>query len=167
MDYRAVGAEAEVMEFKKLGTTELEVSILGFGASPLGDVFGNTDPAEGKRAVHLAIDGGINFFDVSPYYGLTLAEERLGNALAGYRDKILLATKCGRYGADRFDFSAARVTTSINESLARLRTDYVDLLQAHDVEFEDKNRSFTKPSRRCAGSRNRAKPVTSESLDTL
>jgi L-galactose dehydrogenase len=125
------------MEYRKLGNTTLEVSILGFGASPLGDVFGPTDPAEGISAVHLAIDRGINFFDVSPYYGLTLAETRLGNALAGHRHRVLLATKCGRYGSADFDFSARRVTASIEESLKRLRTDYVDLLQAHDVEFGD------------------------------
>jgi L-galactose dehydrogenase len=125
------------MEYRKLGKTGFEVSRVGFGASPLGDVFGPTDPAEGRRAVHLAIDRGVNFFDVSPYYGLTLAEERLGQALAGKRERIVLATKCGRYGTDEFDFSAARITLSLEASLKRLRTDHIDLLQAHDVEFGD------------------------------
>lgn len=110
---------------------------MGFGASPLGDVFGITDPAEGKRAVHQAVDDGINFFDVSPYYGLTLAEARLGAALEGKRKNIILATKCGRDGVNSFDFSAQHVNDSIDQSLKRLRTDYVDLLQAHDVEFGD------------------------------
>jgi L-galactose dehydrogenase len=100
-------------------------------------VYGTTEPSEGKRAVHSAIESGINFFDSSPYYGLTLSEERLGEALVGWRDKVVLATKCGRYGLDGFDFSAARVTASIDESLRRLQTDHVDLLQAHDVEFGD------------------------------
>lgn len=125
------------MLYRKLGRTDLEVSILGFGASPFGNVYGSVDPSEGERAVHLAIDSGINFFDVSPYYGLTLAEERLGKALAGRRDKVVLATKCGRYGEAAFDFSAKRVTASLEESLKRLGTDYVDLFQAHDVEFGD------------------------------
>ena len=123
------------MQYRQLGKTDLRISIIGFGASPLGDVFGTTDREEGATAVRLAIDEGINFFDVSPYYGLTLAEERLGQALAGKRDKIVLATKCGRYGLDQFDFSAARIRLSIEESLRRLRTDHVDLFQAHDVEF--------------------------------
>jgi L-galactose dehydrogenase len=70
---------------------------------------------------------------------LTLAEERLGACLNGYREKVILSTKCGRYGANTFDFSATRVTTSIEESLQRLRTDYVDLLLAHDIEFGDIN----------------------------
>jgi L-galactose dehydrogenase len=126
-----------MMEYRKLGRTDLQVSILGFGTAPLGNVYGTTEPAEGKRAVHSAIECGINFFDSSPYYGLTLSEERLGEALVGCRDKVVLATKCGRYGLDSFDFSAARVTASIDESLRRLRTDHIDLFQAHDVEFGD------------------------------
>ena len=125
------------MEYRQLGATSLHVSILGFGASALGDFFGEIDPAEGIAAVHLAVDQGINFFDVSPYYGLTLAERRLGEALQGRRQQVVLAAKCGRYGADLFDFSAARITASTEESLSRLRTDYVDLLQAHDVEFAE------------------------------
>jgi L-galactose dehydrogenase len=123
------------MQYRRLGQTELLVSVIGFGASPLGDVFGPVDPAEGGRAVASAIDLGINFFDVSPYYGATLAEERLGHALMGRRDSIILATKCGRYGPQDFDFSAARVRQGVEESLKRLRTNYVDLLQAHDIEF--------------------------------
>lgn len=123
------------MEYRQLGKTSLLVSIVGFGASPLGDFFGEIDPAEGTAAVHFAVDHGINYFDVSPYYGLTLAEKRLGQALEGRRQRVVLATKCGRYGADQFDFTAARITASVEESLSRLRTDYLDLLQAHDVEF--------------------------------
>jgi len=70
-----------LMQYNRLGQTELRISVMGFGASPLGGVFGSNDPGEGARAVHFAVDAGINFFDVSPYYGLTLAEERLGQAL--------------------------------------------------------------------------------------
>jgi L-galactose dehydrogenase len=100
-------------------------------------VFRQTEPAEGIDAVRYAIERGINFFDVSPYYGITVAEQRLGEALEGYRDKVILATKCGRYGGDEFDFSAERITSGFEDSLRRLRTDHVDLLQAHDVEFGD------------------------------
>ena len=129
--------QGNVMRYRRLGQTDLNISVVGFGASPLGGVFGPTDEQEGTRAVHLAIDRGINFFDVSPYYGLTLAEERLGLALAGHRNEVVVATKCGRYGREDFDFSAKRIRLSVEESLRRLRTDYVDLLLAHDVEFGD------------------------------
>jgi L-galactose dehydrogenase len=101
----------------------------------LGNEFGAADPNEGTRAVHYAIEHGINYFDVAPYYGRTLAERRLGQALVGRRDRVLLATKMGRYDVDRFDFSAARVPASLEESLRRLQTDYVDVFQIHDVEY--------------------------------
>jgi L-galactose dehydrogenase len=127
------------MDYRPLGKTGMQVSAIGYGASPLGNEFGDADFDEGVRAVQFAIDSGITFFDVSPYYGRTLAEERLGQALQGRRDKVILATKCGRYGKtiDDCDYSSERVTTSIDESLKRLRTDYVDLLQVHDVEMVD------------------------------
>ena len=126
------------MEYRKLGNTELEVSVLGYGASPLGNEFEEIDMREGERAVHMAIDHGVNFFDTSPYYGRTLSEERLGKALGPKRHDIVLATKCGRYDTDKFDFSADRVRASIDESLRRLRTDYVDIYQMHDIEFVDR-----------------------------
>ncbi|NLG52070.1 MAG: hypothetical protein GX552_18330 [Chloroflexi bacterium] len=129
------------MIWKTLGKTGLQVSVVGYGASPLGNEFGPADVAEGVRAVHAAIDQGINYFDVSPYYGRTLAETRLGEALVGYRHKVILATKAGRYDAalpDGFDFSAERITRSVDESLRRLQTDYIDLFQVHDIEFGHK-----------------------------
>jgi L-galactose dehydrogenase len=126
------------MRFSMLGSTDLRVSALGFGAAPLGQEYGAVSVAEGERAVAAAIDAGINLFDVSPYYGRTLAEERLGRALAGRRDEVVLVTKVGRYGPtlpDGFDFSAARVDRSVVDSLRRLRTDVIDLYLAHDIEF--------------------------------
>ena len=122
---------------RPLGNTGLQVSIMGFGASPLGNVFGAANPAEAISAVHRAINEGINFFDVSPYYGLTLAEQRLGEALAGRREEVILSTKCGRYGAAEFDFSAKRIRQGLEDSLKRLRTGHIDLFLAHDVEFGD------------------------------
>ncbi|MBV8071845.1 MAG: aldo/keto reductase [Acidobacteriaceae bacterium] len=123
------------MQQRMLGRTGLSVSVIGFGAAPLGNEYGDLDPRDGQRAVHTAIEEGINFFDTSPYYGRTLSEERLGEALLGRRERVVLSTKCGRYDRAKFDFSAARVTASLDESLARLRTDYVDILLAHDIEF--------------------------------
>jgi len=126
------------MQYRRLGKTALNVSVIGFGASPLGNVFDDCDEQEGTRSVHAAIDAGINFFDVAPFYGITLAEERLGEALKGKRDNVILATKCGRYGLRDFDFSYQRILDSADESLTRLQTDYVDLMQLHDIEFGTK-----------------------------
>src|SRR5207244_10026365 len=94
---------------------------------------------------------GINFIDVSPYYGLTKAETMLGKALSTLpRDRFILARKVGRYGAEDFDFSAARVTASVDESLRRLQVDHIDLIQCHDIEFgsRDQVRHETLPALR-------------------
>jgi L-galactose dehydrogenase len=125
------------MEYRTLGNTGLRLSILGFGAAPLGNEYGDIQVTAGDDAVRIAIDRGINFFDTSPYYGRTLSEERLGAALSGMREKVVLCTKLGRYGKESFDFSASRAMASIDESLRRLRTDHVDMLIAHDIEFGD------------------------------
>lgn len=130
------------MQYRELGKTGLEVSILGFGGSSLGSVFKEIDEAEGIRTVHVAIDNGINLIDTAPYYGLTKAETVLGKALREIpRENFSLATKVGRYGEkpQDFDFSAARVTQSVDESLERLGVDYVDFIQVHDMEFGDIN----------------------------
>jgi L-galactose dehydrogenase len=124
------------MEYRALGKTGMKVSALSFGASSLGAVFHDIDESDGVRTVHVAVDHGINFIDVSPYYGATKAETVLGRALKDIaRDKYFLATKVGQYGEGVFDFSAARVTRSVDESLARLHVDYLDLIQCHDIEF--------------------------------
>jgi L-galactose dehydrogenase len=130
------------MRYRKLGRTGLEVSIPAFGGSSLGSEFGPIDEAEGIRAVHVAVDNGINLIDTAPYYGRTTAETVLGKALRDIpREKYYLATKVGRYGKTQegFDFSAERVTKSVDESLARLNVDYVDFIQVHDMEFGDVN----------------------------
>ncbi|WP_027085510.1 aldo/keto reductase [Cohnella panacarvi] len=124
------------MKYRPLGKTGLEVSALSFGASSLGSVFRETDDAEAIRTVHAAIDAGINYIDVSPYYGATKAETVLGKAISQMsRDRFYLSTKAGRYGVDTFDFSSSRIESSLEESLRRLNTDYVDILFLHDIEF--------------------------------
>lgn len=127
-----------VMQRRRLAGTDLELPAVGFGAAPLGGEYGDVGEREAGRVVRAAVESGIDFFDTSPYYGRTLSESRLGRALAGLRSDVILSTKAGRY--DRyhpggFDFSGARITASIDESLRRLRTDYVDILFLHDIEF--------------------------------
>lgn len=124
------------MKYRKLGQTGLDVSILSFGASSLGSVFRNIDEAEGIRTVHTALDMGLNLIDVSPYYGLTKAEALLGKAIKDIpRDRFYVSSKAGRYGENEFDFSEQRVLRSVDESLGRLGTDYLDILFLHDIEF--------------------------------
>jgi L-galactose dehydrogenase len=114
----------------------LEVSVLGFGASPLGGSYQEMTEEHAVATVREAFAQGINYFDTSPYYGDGLSEERLGKGLQGLpRDQVIVATKMGRYGMQLFDFAAERVREGVKESLARMQLDYIDILQAHDIEF--------------------------------
>jgi len=128
------------MEYRELGTTGMKISHLSFGASSLGSVFHDTRLDESISAVETAIEGGINFIDVSPYYGYYKAEQVLGQALKGIdRNKYYLSTKVGRYGEDghnTWDYSAERVTRSVYESMERLGVDHIDLINVHDIEFQ-------------------------------
>ncbi len=129
------------MEYREIGHTGMKVSQLSFGASSLGGVFRNIDEGKAIEAVYAAIDGGINFIDVSPYYGHYKAETVLGKALRGIgREKYYLSTKVGRYGKDgvnTWDYSGRRAQESVAESMDRLGIDYIDLINVHDIEFAD------------------------------
>ena len=118
----------------------MKISHLSFGASSLGSVFHETNERDSFAAVEAAIEGGINFIDVSPYYGHYKAEMVLGKALRNIpRDKYFLSTKVGRYGKDgvnTWDYSAKRVTDSVYESMERLGIDHIDLINVHDIEFQ-------------------------------
>ena len=128
------------MVYNEIGETGMRVSNLGFGASSLGGVFHSIREEEGIRAVHTAVDNGINFIDESPYYGHLKAETVLGKALKEIpRDKYYLSTKVGRYGKDgvnTWDYSGKRAIESVYESLERLNVDYIDLINVHDIEFQ-------------------------------
>lgn len=132
-----------MMEYRELGKTGLRVSALSFGASSLGGVFHTIKESEAIEAVHTAVDGGINFIDVSPYYGHYKAETVLGKALKDIpRDKYYLSTKVGRYGKDgvnTWDYSARRAVESVYESMERLGIEHIDLINVHDIEFADLN----------------------------
>ena len=128
------------MIYNELGKTGMKVSNISFGASSLGGVFRQISEDEAIKAVFTAIDNGINFIDVSPYYGHLKAETVLGKALKQIpRDRYYLSTKVGRYGKDGvnlWDYSAKRVTESVYESMERLNIDYIDLINVHDIEFQ-------------------------------
>jgi aryl-alcohol dehydrogenase-like predicted oxidoreductase len=95
----------------------------------------------GIEAVYTAVDNGINFIDVSPYYGHLKAETVLGKALKNIaRSRYYLSTKVGRYGNDgvnTWDYTARRAKESVYESMERLHVDFIDLINIHDIEFAD------------------------------
>jgi aryl-alcohol dehydrogenase-like predicted oxidoreductase len=124
------------MERRPLGKTGLNVPVLGFGASSLGQEFRQVDLGEAIRSVRVALDLGMNLIDTSPYYGRGMSEVLLGIALRDVpRDSYTLCTKLGRYAPAHFDFSAKRVAESIDVSLERMKTDHLDIVLCHDVEF--------------------------------
>jgi L-galactose dehydrogenase len=124
------------MNTRLLGTTGLEVPILAFGASSLGQEFRSITLDEALGSVRAALECGMNLIDTSPFYGRGMSEVLLGVALKSVpRDDYLLCTKLGRYDLAHFDFSAKRVAESVDVSLHRLGTDHLDIILCHDVEF--------------------------------
>ncbi|HEX9673577.1 MAG TPA: aldo/keto reductase, partial [Burkholderiales bacterium] len=114
-----------------LGRTSLSVSEVGVGGAGIGQVWGATTDAECIRLVHRAVELGINFFDTSPMYGRGKSEEILGRGLDGLRDRVYIATKVRLQTAEDLADMAGAVRRSVEQSLRRLRTDHVDVLQIH------------------------------------
>ena len=124
------------MKTRSLGKTGLQVPILSFGASSLGQEFRSVTLDEALGSVKAALDCGLNLIDTSPCYGRGMSEVLLGVALKSIpRDDYLLCTKLGRYDLSHFDFSAKRVAESVDVSLHRLGTDHLDIILCHDIEF--------------------------------
>jgi aryl-alcohol dehydrogenase (NADP+) len=129
------------MRYRTLGRTGVQVSPYALGTLMFATTMGNA-PEESARIIHAALDAGINFLDTADRYGDS--EEIVGKALAGRRDEVVLATKFGRpLGRDVNHHGASRrwIVTAVENSLRRLRTDYLDLYQLHwpdpDTDIEE------------------------------
>ncbi|MFO0848444.1 MAG: aldo/keto reductase [Gemmataceae bacterium] len=133
------------MDYRPLGRTGLSVSAVSLGGAAVGQQYGPVTAAEVGDTVRAAVDAGVNLIDTSAYYGKGVSETLLGEALAGgLREKVLICTKAGRLDRDVFDFSPAGMRACFEGSLKRLRTDHVDILLAHDIEYaDDFERVFT------------------------
>jgi aryl-alcohol dehydrogenase-like predicted oxidoreductase len=124
------------MQQRPLGKTGLNLSVISFGASSLGQEFRKVDINEAIRSVHVALDAGMNFIDTSPFYGRGMSEILLGIAFREIpRERYFLGSKLGRYDLAHFDFSAKRVVESVDVSLHRMGVDYMDICLCHDIEF--------------------------------
>ena len=127
------------MEYRKLGSSDLNVSVIGFGAWGIGGApfWSSEGDNISVKSIQKAYDMGINFFDTAPVYGFGLSERLIGKALKPVRDKVILATKCGLRWEKEVLGSISKVATresileEINQSLERLETDYIDLYQVH------------------------------------
>jgi aryl-alcohol dehydrogenase-like predicted oxidoreductase len=152
-----------IMQYRFLGTTNIQASVIGLGTYPLGGwMWGGTDESAAVRTIQTAIDYGINLIDTAPMYGYGLAEEIVGNAIRGRRSQVVVATKCGIIwdtkdwvsGKGELHFYADKngltqntnhyrfyrylkpesIIREVETSLKRLHTDYIDLLQTHAQE---------------------------------
>jgi aryl-alcohol dehydrogenase-like predicted oxidoreductase len=123
------------MEFAGIAGTNLKVSRVGIGTWAVGGwMWGGTDETEAIAAIRAAFDHGINLVDTAPVYGFGRSEEIVGKALAGMRDRAVIATKVGLEWRDGKVFrnaSRARILQEIEDSLRRLRTDRIDIYQIH------------------------------------
>ena len=117
------------LKYRSFGKTDLKVSEIGFGCAPIGYTAGFEDDKACIDSVRNAIDLGLNFFDTSPVYGKS--EINLGEAIGADRDKIILATKVRLPGFEDANDMKNFIVASVERSLARLKTDYIDLLQIH------------------------------------
>ncbi len=128
----------------RLGQSDMEITRVGIGTAPIGSTpewrvyWGPQDESEAIRAIHAALDLGVNWIDTAPFYGWGRAEQIVGKALHGRRDHVYIFTKCGTLpdgqGGWREDLSPASIRREIETSLRNLQTDYVDLYQFHDPD---------------------------------
>ncbi|MDE2437432.1 MAG: aldo/keto reductase, partial [Sphingomonadales bacterium] len=141
------------METRRLGTTDTEVTVLGYGAGPLGNLYRAVSDEDAASTVAAAYDAGIRYFDTAPFYGLGRSERRIGNALRA-RDDIVLSTKVGRllradeglsgseerYGfvdplpfAVVYDYTYDGILRSVEDSYLRLGRARIDIALVHDI----------------------------------
>lgn len=134
------------MKYRTLGSTDIKTSVVGLGTWAMGGwMWGGHDDKNSIAAIQASVDQGINLIDTAPAYGLGRAEELVGEALAGRRDKVVLATKCGMIWHDtkgeyfveehgkpvhRY-LGAESIQYELEQSLKRLKTDYIDLYITH------------------------------------
>lgn len=130
------------MKYRNLGKTGYTVSEIGYGTWGLGgNAYGPVDDNEAKKALKLAFEKGVNFYDTSNLYGNGHSEELLGDVFKDFRDKIIIATKGGTLPHTGFympqNFSARHLESALEGSLKRLKTDYVDIYQLHSPTIAD------------------------------
>ncbi len=132
------------LETCKLGQSDLEITRIGLGTAPIGSIpdwriyWGYQDERESIRTIEAALDLGINWIDTAPFYGWGTAEQIVGRALQGKRDKVYIFTKCGtlrdEQRGEKEDLSPASIRREVEISLRNLKTDYIDLYQFHDPD---------------------------------
>ena len=119
------------MDSRPLGRTGMSVSLLGFGCGAVGGLMVRGTQADRERAVAMALDAGVTYFDTAPQYGSGLSETHLGQVLAKLQPEVFVGTKVRIADADKADLGGA-IARSMEASLGRLGRDHVDLIQLHN-----------------------------------
>jgi aryl-alcohol dehydrogenase-like predicted oxidoreductase len=126
------------MQSREFGHTDVRVTPITLGSWPMsGDRYGRIDDTEAVKTIHAAMEQGITSFDTAPGYGDGHAEETLGAAIAGRRERVIVTTKCGivardpRTGQPGRNATRTSILKEIDDSLRRLRTDHVDVYLVH------------------------------------
>ena len=129
---------------KRLGQSDLHITRTGIGTAPIGSTpewriyWGPQDEQDAMRAIGVAIESGINWIDTAPFYGWGRAEQIVGKALRGKRDRVYIFTKCGTIrsadGEESENLTPASIRREVEQSLRNLQTDYIDLYQFHDPD---------------------------------
>ena len=128
------------MKYRALGSGGVTVSEIGFGAWGIGGLaYGPTDDALSLRALHGAFERGVTFYDTADLYGNGRSETLIGQAFEGLRSRVVIASKVRLPARDTADDTARHIRESLQASLRRLRTDYLDVYQVHDPELERLN----------------------------
>jgi aryl-alcohol dehydrogenase-like predicted oxidoreductase len=131
------------MEYRQLGASGLNVPVLSFGTATFGGgneffkAWGDTQLDDAKKLIHLCLDAGVNLFDTADVYSNGLAEEILGKALEGIRNRVLISTKATFTmgdGANDYGSSRFHLIESVNNSLRRLQTDHIDIYHLHGFD---------------------------------
>jgi aryl-alcohol dehydrogenase-like predicted oxidoreductase len=132
------------LETRRLGTSDLDITKVGVGTAPIGSTpdwrvyWGPQDEKTAIRAIQTALDVGVNWIDTAPFYGWGKAEEIVGKAVKDRREEVYIFTKCGTMpdgkGGSIEDLKPETIKREVEASLERLQTDYIDLLQFHDID---------------------------------
>jgi aryl-alcohol dehydrogenase-like predicted oxidoreductase len=142
--FKLFGGYNMKLETSRLGQSNLHITRVGIGTAPIGSTpgwriyWGPQEESKAIGAIEAALDLGVNWIDTAPFYGWGRAEQIVGKALLGKRDKVYIFTKCGTLqdgqGGEREDLTPASMRREVETSLRNLQTDYIDLYQFHDPD---------------------------------